>query len=150
MKRSQLIWSVIFSINAIILGWAGFNLIGAVNYHPSPPKPAKLNKFDYRQKGPGLKLSRYQELLAGGLFFERPPAPPTPQAPQVVFESRLVVYGIVKGQDGRAIVGVGEDPTKTWIVKPGSSVDGEKIVAIGAKYIEVRNESGIGKVWLRE
>ncbi len=150
MKRSQLIWSVIFAINAIILGWAVFNLLGAVNYHPTAPEPAQLNKFDYRAKTAVPKLSRYQELLAGGLFFERPSAPPTPQAPLMKFHSELVVYGIVKGEESRAIVGLGEDSTKTWIVKPGLVVDGETIMAIGANYIEVRNESGTGKVFLRE
>lgn len=150
MKRSQLIWSVIFAIDAIILGWAVFDLIGAVNYHPSAPQAAQLNQFNYRKQTPALKLSRYQELLAGGLFFERPQAPPTPQISEREFYSELVVYGIVKGKEGRAIVGLGEDPAKTWIVKPGSVVAGETIVAIGANYIEVRNESGTGKVFLRE
>ena len=150
MKRSQLVWSVIFAIDAIILGWAIFDLIGAVNYHPSAPQAAHLNQFNYRKRIPALKLSRYQELLAGGLFFERPPAPPPPQVPERQFYSGLVVYGIVKGKEGRAIVGLGEDPAKTWIVKPGSVVAGETIVAIGANYIEVKNESGTGKVFIKK
>ncbi|MGE5607557.1 MAG: hypothetical protein ACM3YE_17930, partial [Bacteroidota bacterium] len=119
-------------------------------YQPSAPEPAQLNKFNFRKKTPALKLSRYQELLAGGLFFERPPAPPTPQAPEREFYSELVVYGIVKGKESRAIVGLNEEPVQTWIVRPGSVVDGETIVTIGANYIEVRNESGTGKVFLRE
>ena len=150
MKRSHLIWSGVFVICAIVFGWGVYNLIGSFRYRPSAPETAPLNKFNFRRKTPALKLSRYQELLAGGLFFERPQAPPTPQAPEREFYSELAVYGIVKGKESRAIVGLGEDPTKTWIVKPGSVVNGETIVTIGANYIEVRNESGTGKVFLRE
>lgn len=150
MKRSHLIWSGIFAISAIIFGWGVYNLIGALRYQPSVPEPAQLNEFNFQKITPALKLSRYQELLAGGLFFERPQAPPTPQGPEREFYSDLAVYGIVKGKESRAIVGLGEDPTKTWIVKPGSVVNGETIVTIGVNYIEVRNESGTGKVFLRE
>jgi len=150
MKRSHLIWGVTFTIGAIIFGWGVYNLIGALRYQPSAPEPAQMNKFNFRKKTPALKLSRYQQLLAGGLFFERPQAPPTPQALLMEFHSELVVYGIVKGKESRAIVGLGDDPTKTWIVRPGSAVNGESIVTIGANYLEVRNKTGTGKVWLRE
>jgi hypothetical protein len=44
----------------------------------------------------------------------------------------------------------GDQAQETWIVKPGSVVGGETIVAIGADYVEVKNESGTGKVFIRK
>ena len=148
MKRAKLIWITAYSISVLVFAWSVWAWLNAVYYQPTTPEPASLNKFDFRIKTPSYPLSRYQGLLEGGLFFEKPPAPPEVK---MAFQSKLVVYGLVKGKNSRAIVGLKGDQTQeTWIVKPGSVVDGETIVAIGANYIEVRNESGTGKVFLRE
>lgn len=151
MKQSRLIWIITYTIAAVILGWAVFSWIEAANYHPAAPERALSHKYNYQTKATGLALSRYQDLLEGGLFFEKPPAPPVPETPKSVFHSELIVFGIVKGKDSRAIVGSQDESIQeTWIVRPGSVVGAETVVAIGANYIEVRNWSGTGKVFLRE
>ncbi len=149
MKQARLIWIAIYSITAIVFGWAAYTWIEAINYQPETPEPNPLNKYNFQAKPAGLELSRYQELLAGGLFFARPPASPALPVPQVQFHSELIVYGIVKGDISRAVVGRNGDQ-ETWIVKSGSVVGEETIAAIGANYVEVQNGSGTGKVFLRE
>ncbi len=151
MKQPRAIWIVTYSITALFLGWAVFSWFEAINYHPSTPKKAKLHQYDYQTKVTGAPLSRFQELLEGEPFFEKPQAPIIPQAPRSEFHTELIVFGIVKGAESRAIVGLQDESIQdTWIVRPGSVVARETIVAIGANYIEVQNESGIGKVFLRE
>jgi len=76
MKQFRPIWIIIYTITALILGWSIFFLIGAVNYQPAAPKKGVLHQYDFETEATGLVLSRYQELLEGGLFFEKPPAPP--------------------------------------------------------------------------
>jgi hypothetical protein len=148
MKRIKLIWLTAYSISIMVFAWSVWSWLNAVYYHPVTPEQASLNEFDFRIKGSSYPLSRYQGLLEGGLFFEKPPAPPEVK---VQFQSGLVVYGVVKGKSGRAIVELeGDQAQETWIVKPGSVVGGETIVAIGADYVEVKNESGTGKVFIRK
>lgn len=151
MKQSRLIWIITYSITTIIFGWAVFTWIGAVNYDPVTPERAPLNKFDFQVKATGSQLSRYQGLVEGGLFFEKPLAAPMAQILRSEFQSRLVVYGLVKGKDSRAIVGLEGDPNQeTWIVRPSSKVEEETIVGIGEDFIEVRNGSGVGKVFFKK
>lgn len=148
MKRTKLIWLLVYSISIIVFGWSVCVWLNTVYYHPATPEQASLNKFDFRIKATGYPLSRYQDLLEGGLFFEKPPAAP---AAKIEFKSRLVVYGLVKGKDSRAIVGLeGDQGQETWIVRPGSVVGDETITAIGANYIEARNGSGTGKVFIKK
>ncbi len=150
MKQTRLLWIVIYSITALIFGWALFNRIRAANYQPATPASAPLNKFDFQAPAKEYQLSRYEALLAGGLFFEKISMATVPVI-QSEFHSRLVVYGLVKGKGGRAIVGLeGDSSQETWIVRPGSVVENETIVGIGNDYIEVRNGSGTGKVFLRK
>ena len=150
MKRMQLIWLVVYSISVLVFGWAVYTRLEASYYQPTTPKPAPLNKFDFEIKTQDWELSRYQGLLEGGLFFEKIPTA-VQEVVENIFHTRLRVYGIVKGGESRAVVGLEGDPSEeTWIVKPGSTVEGETIITIGANYIEVRNESGAGKVFLKE
>jgi hypothetical protein len=150
MKHTRLIWIVIYTITAFIFGWALYTRIEAANYQPVTPDPASLNEFDFQTRHKEPQLSRYQALLEGGLFFEKPPVESVPVI-KSEFRSRLVVIGLVKGKGGRAIVGLEGDPgQETWIVRPGSKVEDETIVGIGENYIEASNESGTGKVFLRK
>ena len=64
------------------------------------------------------------------------------------FKSNLVLWGVIKGIETRAVVSVTANPQQTWVVKVGEAVEGETIIAIGDNYITVRNQSGEGGVML--
>lgn len=150
MKKAQMIWIGVYGITALIFSWAIYARIVAANYQPVIPTPAPLNKFDFQTSPKEYQLSRYQALLEGGLFFGKSQTVALPLI-KSEFHSRLVVIGLVKGKDGRAIVGLeGDLNQETWIVRPGSMVEDETIMAIGSNYIDIRNGSGTGKVFLRE
>lgn len=148
MKQTRLLWIIIYVIIGLIFGWALLIRIKAANYQPVTPSAAPLNEFDFQPRINQPQLSRYQALLEGGLFFEKPPEISIPVIKNE-FRSRLVVIGLVKGKGGRAIVGLeGDSSQETWIVRPGSKVENETILSVGDNYIEVSNESGMGKVFL--
>jgi hypothetical protein len=150
MKQTRLIWILIHTIAALIFGWGLYTRIGAVNYQPVTPDPAALNEFKFQTGLKEPQLSKYQALLEGGLFFEKPAVTLFPQIKNE-FQSRLIVIGLVKGKGGRAIVGIEGYPSQeTWIVRAGSKVEDETVLAIGDNYIEVSNQSGTGKVFLRK
>lgn len=147
MKKNY-IWLVTYTIAFAILMWGFIVWEGASRYTPVRPDPAPLNAFNYSQPVKRFPIGRYQALMDGRLFFEKVPVPV--DEAKVVFSSRLVVVGLIKGEGGRAIVGLQEKPDETWVVKPGMTIQGEKIIRVGADYILVKNESGEGKVYLRK
>jgi hypothetical protein len=115
----------------------------ARNYQPEVPVQAPLRHYNAPKKDPAPPLSRYQSLFGGSLFFGEN------LKQGGGFQSRLVLWGLIHN----AWAVVGDDPNShqnTRIVKAGDSVAGEKIIAVGAGYIIVRNQTGEGKIAMRE
>jgi hypothetical protein len=79
---------------------------------------------------------------------------PEPQPVKPEFHSKLILYGLTRGANPKencAVVGLeGSGNKQTWLVKAGSKVEGEQVLRIADQYILVRNETGKGKVRLRE
>lgn len=119
-------------------------------YQPRLPQQDFPRRFAYRESGTRFSGARYQALQNGALFFGKPAATAAPSAGSpVIFQSRLVLWGITGGQESRAVVG--SDPQsnqQTEILKVGDEYAGETVVAIGPDYIVVRNQSGKGRVYL--
>lgn len=124
----------------IILGWGGFQWWQALAYQPVTPVQAPLNHFTFSIEEPNPDPARYQRLFSGELFFG------TVVQPLREFYSSLKLLGLINGANPRAVVAVAGSDGQTWIVKPGTVAGGEQIIAIGADYILVKNESGEGMV----
>jgi hypothetical protein len=128
---------------AVFLGGLSTWLI-AHAYQPDLPIQEPLRHFSTSKPVIGYPVTRYQSLFGGSLFFGE-----DVKQPLSVFQSKLVLWGLI--HNGYAVVG--DDPgsnQNTWIVKAGDTVAGEKIVSVGVRYIIVQNQSGEGKVEMRE
>lgn len=148
MNINRKFWLFIYVVSFGILIWGISAWTEAYRYTPKIPEKVPLNLVSFKITAREFPLTRYQELIDGGLFFEKIVVPVAEVKHE--FKSRLVIYGLVKGKDCRAIVGVEGNPAETWIVKPGIAVQGEKIITVGADYLVVKNESGEGKVFFRK
>ncbi len=141
--NAKICWRLGYSA-AILFFFAGaFLYYEALRYTPKTPEPAPPNHYNYQKKESMYPMDRYALLSRGELFFGKTAIP---EQERPAFHSNLKILGIIEGQNSRAVVGLKNDPERTWIVKPGSVIEGEKIVKIGKGFILVRNESGEGKV----
>jgi hypothetical protein len=136
------------------LVWGLLELNKAALYQPKYPERIPPNRYSLERKEAVFPLTRYQTLLSGELFFGKlPPPPPPPAQPHVEFKTQLIVIGVTKGsnaQDGYAVVGLrSSGDRETWIVNAGSVIGGERVLSIGDGYLQVRNQTGTGKVRLR-
>ncbi|MGD8399360.1 MAG: hypothetical protein PVH64_00260 [Bacillota bacterium] len=154
-ERIKQFFYLFLAIAIAFLAWGLLKLNQAALYRPQLPEQAALKQYSFDRKEQVFPLTRYENLLSGALFFgELPPPPPPPPPPKVEFKSQLIVIGVTKGastQDGYAVVGLqktGEE--ETWIVNAGSVIAGERILSIHNGYILVRNQTGTGKVRLRD
>lgn len=141
IKLTETSWVIGLIAATVVFGWGGFQWWQAVAYLPVTPVQAPLNYFSSASPEPPVDLARYQRLFTGELFFG------TVAQPLLDFYSSLKVLGLIKGVNPRAVVSIG-DSEQTWIVKPGSVVEGEQIITIGEDYILVKNENGEGMVLL--
>lgn len=137
------------------LAWGLLELNKAAFYQPKLPVSASVNHYSFGRKETVFPLERYQSLLSGDLFFGKlPPAPEPPPPPKVEFITELVVIGVTKGnnaKDGYAVIGFkSTGDRETSIVRVGQIIGGERIVGIYDGYIMVRNQTGVGKVPLRD
>ena len=130
----------------VLLAFAGGLIcwLMAARYQPNLPQPATVNRFSFKATAKHPDLSRYQSLLGGRLFFGN-----NEEAIRL-FRSNLTLLGLIKGKPSRALLGNGEESQETWIVKIGDLVNEERVVAIGDKYVVIRNQSGEGRVYLKE
>jgi len=115
----------------------------ALRYTPKAPEPAPPNHYNFQKKESTYPFERYAPLSRGEMFFGKVVQPETEK---MAFHTNLKILGMIEGQNPRAVVGLKNDPERTWIVKPGSVVEDEQIVKIGSGFIVVKNESGQGKV----
>ncbi len=118
-------------------------------YQPVTPSEAPIRHMEAGKIPPVYPLDRYRSLLSGRLFFGGNDSTDNSndgsKVPQ--FSSRMVLWGVIKGS--HAVIGF--DPSsnlQTKLVKTGDMIEDEKIVAIGDKYIEVKNQTGQGRIWL--
>jgi hypothetical protein len=132
-------------IGSALVFTAGFSAWHmARHYQPEVPIEMPLRHYNTAKKEPVPPFSRYQSLSGGSMFFGE-----NIKSSDGAFQSRLVLWGLISN----AWAVVGEDPNSsqnTWIVKAGDTVAGEQIVAVGVRYIVVRNQSGEGKVRMSE
>ncbi len=147
MVLKQKYWLIIYGISLALFCFGFANWLMAHFYQPLNPTLAPVRHNDIGEIPSVYSLERYRSLLGGRLFFGGADIPDNPgiQIPQ--FTSRMVLWGVIKG--GHAIVGFDSGSNQdTKLVKAGDVIEGEKILAIGDKYIEVRNQTGQGKIRL--
>jgi hypothetical protein len=128
----------------LIFIWGFSTWIIARHYQPEIPIQTPAQHYTLAKKAITFPISRYQSLFDGSLFLGEENIKKTGG-----FQSHLILWGLING--GWAVVGI--DPgsnQNTWIVKAGDTVEGERIVAVGVRYINVRNQTGEGKVILSE
>jgi hypothetical protein len=147
LKKEQLAGLV---VSSLIFAWGAQTWLVARLYQPDSPAMAPLERYVYKNKSANAIQPLSPELLQGTLFFGAPPVIPVKEKPVMVipFKSSLVVWGVT---NGTAVVGT--DPNsnqQTWIVKPGETVAGERIIGLGSNYIIVKNGTGRGKVMMRD
>jgi hypothetical protein len=151
-ERINQLFYLFLTIAIGFLAWGLLELNKAGFYRPKLPISTAVNHYSFDRQELVFPLSRYQSLLSGDLFFGELPPPPPP--PQVEFKTQLIVIGVTQGantQDGYAVVGLKKTGDReTWIVNPGQIVGGEQIVSIHNGYIMVKNQTGVGKVPLRD
>ncbi|HYH04044.1 MAG TPA: hypothetical protein VEC37_13155 [Bacillota bacterium] len=153
-QLNKLYWGIL----VIAVGFAGWGLnrwVQATAFMPSTPAQSIANRYSYQKPELTVPLSRYALLQKGEMFFGKAPEPtPALPAPKPEFRSKLLLYGVTKGsnpQSDRAIVGLATEPNgQTWLVKVGTVVAGEMVVKIETSGIWVKNETGKGKVGVRE
>jgi hypothetical protein len=135
---------ILYTAALLIFGAGGVIWLAAGWGGNKPPRSDPSPKFQLTGAETSVAVGRYDRLQDGALFFGEP------SVTLSAFSSRLVLWGVVRGRNPQAIVGT--DPSSnrvTRMVKPGDQVEGEKIVAIGERFIVVRNASGEGRVELR-
>jgi hypothetical protein len=124
----------------LVFIWGLSTWIIARHYQPEVPVQTPAHHYTLAKKETAFPITRYQSLFDGSLFFGEGNSNKTGG-----FQSHLILWGLING--GWAVVGVDPDSNqKTWIVKAGDTVEGEQIVAVGVRYISVRNQTGEGKV----
>jgi hypothetical protein len=136
----------------VFFGWGFLEWNKAYHYRPQAPPKTLPNRYTFTRRERLFPIERYQTLLNGDLFFGKLVVPSSQSA--VRFQTQLIVIGITKGHnttDAYAVVGLHSfGDRQTWIVKAGSLVDGERILKIGNGYLEVENETGVGRISLRD
>ena len=132
---------VVYILVLLVFGGGLVCWLTAARYQPNLPQHARVNRFSFNSTAMQPDLSRYQTLLGGGLFFGNS------EAAVRLFHSDLTLLGLIKGKPSRALLGNGEDSQETWIVKLGDLVNQERVVAIGDKYVVIRNQSGEGRIY---
>jgi hypothetical protein len=142
-------WLIIYGSSLAIFLTGLIIWLTARLYQPVTPSEAPVRHIDVGKIPPVYPLDRYRSLMGGRLFFGgNDPSFNSNGGPKVPqFGSRMVLWGVIKG--GRAVIGF--DPNsnlETKLVKVGDVIEGEKIVAIGDKYIEIKNQTGQGRIWL--
>jgi hypothetical protein len=153
MGRLNKIYYCSLALAVLFALWGFSRWLQAQVYMPPAPVMVAANRYSFEKPVVTFPLSRYVRLQTGELFFGSKTVPQSLAAPQPVFSSKLLLYGVIKGANAkhdRAIVGLIADPGKqTWVVQPGSVVNGETVVKIEKKGIWVKNETGMGRVGLR-
>jgi hypothetical protein len=149
MQKKEYLWWAGYVCAALTFGYGVLLWCQAACYTPADPEAAPGKHYRFANVAFNRPLTRYSRLLHGDLFFEA--TPPAAAAPGVApprrdFRSNIKIYGLIRGGNLRAVVGLIGEP-QTWIVRPGSVVHGERIVAIEAKYLVVANDSGEGKIF---
>jgi hypothetical protein len=153
-ERINQFFYIFLTVAIAFFSWGLLELNKAALYQPKLPARTPLNHYLFDRKEIVFPQARYQALLSGELFFGKlPPPPPLPPQPKVEFKSQLIVIGVTKGnnaKDGYAVVGLkSSGDQETWIVNVGSVVGGERVLSIQDGFIQVRNQTGVGKVMLR-
>jgi hypothetical protein len=148
MRKKEYLWWVGYVCAALIFGYGVLMWGRAACYTPADPEAVPGKRYRFASVVFNQPLTRYSRLLHGDLFFEAtsPATAARGASPRRDFQSDIKVYGMIRGGDPRAVVGI-DGEAQTWIVRPGSVVHGERIVAIAAKYVVVENDSGAGKVF---
>lgn len=137
-------WIAGYIVASVIFGAGLFQWIQADAYIPAMPEPGTASHYAFLNPVTVRPLARYKRLADGELFFEKLPEPVIVKVNS--FHSNLKIFGIIHGQNPRAVVGLDGNDSQTWVAKPGMVIGGEKIVKIGRDFIMVQNESGEGKV----
>lgn len=142
VQLKKYIWFALLG-SFLVFIWGFLAWIIARHYQPEIPVQAPAQHYTIPKEESRFAITRYQSLLDGSLFFGEG------SKKNGVFQSRLVLWGLING--GYAVVGVDPQSNQnTWIVKAGDTVEGEQVLAVGARFIVVRNQTGEGKVVMSE
>lgn len=99
---------------------------------------------------PLLTFAEYQVLASGKMFFGKGSEPSSVEETQP-FQTQLVLWGIIKGVNSKAVIGTDrQSNVTTWIVRVGDEVSGERITKISEDSIWVRNKTGEGRIVLSD
>ena len=112
----QWYWVLGYVLAGIVFGIGCFMWQRANAYIPPEPELAPLNSFTFAKEKSFQPLEYYSSLQRGDLFFGKVP-----------FHTDLKLYGVTRGKNSRAVVGIA-GKEQTWIVKPGSVIEDEIIV----------------------
>lgn len=139
--------SALFALVAMALYLRPVQQPSAMAVNPSPLTP----RGEAQRPEPGL--SRYSGVASGRIFgmYGSAPAnsPATTGSPAVAPVSKLIVRAIFPGPEPRAVLApAGEPPEgRSWVVKVGDRVQGERVVSISSTTVVV--DVGTGTVTLR-
>jgi hypothetical protein len=137
MERLNKFYYYSLALAVLFALWGFTRWLQARVYTPPTPVKVAANRYSFEKPVVTFPLSRYAQLQTGEMFF----GPQATAELQPVFSSKLLLYGVSKGAHpklDRAIVGlIAESAKQTWVVQPGSVVNG------------VKNETGLGRVGLR-
>lgn len=144
--HASMYWLGIFAVSGAMFVWGLTSWISARFYRPNIPVQMQVGKYSYRlpetlRQGRAVSLPGDRLFFGGTATQDLMPV----KAGGTAFHSSLILWGAIKGET--AVVGL--DPnsnTATQLVRVGEVFAGEKIIAIGANYIVVRNQTGTGRV----
>lgn len=139
------LWLIGIIVAVIVFIWGLLAWIMASQYVPKAPASAPLIKYSNPKQRSGFPITKYQSLMSGKLFFGSDGGQFTRN---ITFTSKLILQGLIHG--AYALVTI--DPLSnenTKIVKAGDTIEGEQIIAVGEDSITVRNQTGEGKIHLR-
>ncbi len=149
MNRSEQQLLIGFGVGLLVFGWGLTSWFQARNYQPLAPQQSPVRQFSYQKSEPSPNFAQYQALASGKMFFGSSSANAS-NLPPSIFQSKLVVWGIINGKPSTAVIGVDPDSNAdTWIIKPGDTMLDERVVAIGANFVLVRNRTGEGRVYIK-
>lgn len=139
-----------WALFGITLLWCGYALtlwFGAQGFEPRVTPSNQVNALTFNDKPYEVPAERYDRMRRGELFFGGSSGETTTE---IIFKSPVIVWGITRGRENRAVISMDANQSETWIVKPGDEVNGERIVAITDRYVVIRNQTGEGKVYMTE
>ncbi len=149
MNRSEQQLLIGFGVGLLVFGWGLTSWFQARNYQPLAPVQSPVRQFSYQKPEPSPKFAQYQALTSGKMYFGSSSVTAS-NLPPIIFQSKLVVWGIISGKPSNAVIGVDpESNADTWIIKPGDMMLDERVVGIGANFVLVRNRTGEGRVYLK-